>query len=135
MILVIDASVTIAWIAEDERSAYADAAIEACGTDRAVVPLLWYWEIANTLLVLERKGRLGDASATYATIVRALPVDGDPTALLQRTADEISFARRHALSVYDAAYLALAKSQRILLATLDARLARAARDEGAYFQP
>ena len=56
MTLVIDASVTIAWIAADESNAYADAALDACGSDPAIVPPLWYWEIANTLLVFERKG-------------------------------------------------------------------------------
>ena len=61
MTLVIDASVAIAWIAADEINAYADGALNACGSDPAIVPQLGYWEIANTLLVFERKRRLRNA--------------------------------------------------------------------------
>ncbi len=37
MRLVLDANVVIAWIAKDERSAYADAAVTAAESDRAIV--------------------------------------------------------------------------------------------------
>jgi len=47
--------------------------------------------------------------------------------------EEIELAQRHQLSVYDAAYLALAKSRELLLATLDQRLVGAASAEGFYF--
>jgi len=133
MILVIDASVTIAWIATDEQSAYAEAALTACGTDRAVVPALWRWEVANALLVLERKGRLADAAAVYSTVTRHLPISTEDDANESRGSEEIAFARRHNLSVYDSAYLALAKSNGLALATLDARLADAAKAEGVFF--
>ena len=42
----------------------------------------------------------------------------------------IALARRHRLTVYDAAYLELALRERLELATLDAALAEAARREG-----
>jgi predicted nucleic acid-binding protein len=133
MILVVDASVTIAWIADDERSEYADAVLKACGSDRAVVPALWRWEIANTLVMLERRNRVADAAATYSSIARYLPVDtaGDATESLGL--EEIGLAQRHQLSVYDAAYLALAKSRGLQLATLDAKLASAAKAERLFF--
>jgi predicted nucleic acid-binding protein len=133
MILVIDASIAIAWIADDERSEYADAVLVACGSDRAVVPALWRWEIANTLVMLERRGRVTDAAATYSSITRNLPIDaaGEPKEAL--SLEEIEIARRHQLSVYDAAYLALAKSRGLPLATLDTQLARAAKAERIFF--
>jgi predicted nucleic acid-binding protein len=133
MILVVDASVAISWIADDERSAYADAVLTAAASDRVVVPALWRWEIANTLVVLERRGRLADAGATYASVIRHLPIDVANDATHKRGLDEIELAQRHQLSVYDAAYLALAKSRELLLATLDKRLAGAASAEGFYF--
>jgi predicted nucleic acid-binding protein len=131
--LVIDASVTIAWIAKDEQSAYADGALTACGRDRAVVPALWRWEIANTLLVLERKRRLTDAAAVYRSVTRSLPIDAVTDTSESRVNEEIALARRHKLSIYDASYLALAKSTGFALATLDAKLARAALAEGVLF--
>lgn len=134
MILVVDASVTIAWIAKDERNAYAVSALEACGSDRAVVPGLWRWEIANTLLVLERRGRLQDAGQIYSSLLRTIPMNIESDAVNEsRALSEIELGRRHGLSVYDAAYLALAKSAGLPLATLDAKLARSAQSEGVLF--
>ncbi len=136
MILVVDASVTIAWIVEDEDSAYAVDVLAAFGTDNAVVPALWHWEISNTLMVLERKGRLADATTTFAQVLRFPIVVEQLTHSYDRRATlELELARKHRLSVYDAAYLALAKSMSHLLATLDLRLADAARAEGLLFEP
>ncbi len=70
MILVVDASVTIAWIVDDEDSAYAEGVLAAIETDNAVVPAIWHWEISNTLMVLERKGRLTDAITIFAQVLR-----------------------------------------------------------------
>jgi predicted nucleic acid-binding protein len=42
----------------------------------------------------------------------------------------MALARRHRLTVYDAAYLELALREHLPLATLDASLAAAARQEG-----
>jgi len=52
---------------------------------------------------------------------------------IDREPDEtviIDLARRHRLTVYDAAYLELALRERLDLATLDSTLAEAARREG-----
>lgn len=136
MILVVDASVAIAWIATDERSAYADAALEACGSDPAVVPALWYWEIANTLSVFERKGRLNDAVRLYESLLEYIPFAAE--SVIDRKArgiEELRLAKIHALTIYDAAYLATAKSTNVTLATLDTRLAKAAKAEQRYFSP
>jgi len=134
LILVVDASVTIAWIASDERSAYAEGALEACGSDPAIVPPLWYWEIANTLLVFERKGRLRDAAGTYASMLEQVSLSPD-TGIDRKTRglEELALARSYDLSIYDAAYLAIAKSAGVPLATLGTRLAKAAVAERLYF--
>jgi predicted nucleic acid-binding protein len=136
LILVIDASVTIAWIAEDEKSEYADFALHAFGSDAAIVPGIWHWEIANVLLALERRGRIADAIATYARVLQ-LPIDVELLAYSRdrRSITELELARKHQLSAYDAAYLALAKATQHPLATLDARLERAARAESLFFNP
>lgn len=135
MRLVIDASITIAWIATDERSAYAEAALAACGTDAAVVPLLWRWEIANALLVLERRSRLTDASAALERVLSELRVVIAENDSLAHRLREMELARRHELSIYDAAYLAAAKDEGLRLATLDDRLQSAADAEDVRFIP
>jgi predicted nucleic acid-binding protein len=132
--LVLDANVVIAWIAKDEASAYADAAVAAAESDRAIVPALWHWEIANMLVVLERKGRLGSAASVFSDIVAKLPIDVAPIdGVASRGASEIALAIKYGLSAYDAAYLALAVSSGTLLATLDEKLASAAASEKRWF--
>jgi predicted nucleic acid-binding protein len=130
--IVLDASVVIAIVADDETNDYALAALEACAEREIVVPALWRREVANTFVVLEREGRLLDASAAFANAARNFPVR---VAVDARIDDEIQIAKKHQLSVYDASYLALAIREKCVLATLDARLARAAAHEGAHFQP
>ncbi len=134
MILVVDASVTISWLVEDEHNEYADATLLAFGADSAIVPGIWHWEVCNTLLVLERKGRIEDAVATYSEVVR-LPIDVELLAYSQdrRAISELQLAQDHGLSAYDAAYLALAKATSHPLATLDAKLASAARKERLFY--
>lgn len=131
MRLVLDASVTIALVADDEHSAYAIAVLAAVSPGEGLVPILWRFEIANTLLTLERQGRVDDASATLETTREHFRVSVIATSPVR----EMQLAKKHHLTVYDAAYLALAIDERASLATLDSRLARAAQIEGVYFVP
>ncbi len=133
--LVLDSSVAIAWISEDERSDYADSVLRTCESSGALVPDLWGWEVANVLLVLERRGRIDDAAVAYAKDVSRLPVRYEDTPSPSRGRVAITLARRHGLTVYDAAYLALAKESGFPLATLDSQLATAAQAEGVFFSP
>jgi predicted nucleic acid-binding protein len=55
----------------------------------------------------------------------AVTLDGSPD-----EREVMALARRHRLTVYDAAYLELALREELPLATLDAALAEAARREG-----
>jgi predicted nucleic acid-binding protein len=55
----------------------------------------------------------------------AITIDGTPD-----ESGVLTLARRHRLTVYDAAYLELAVRNALPLATLDAMLATAARSEG-----
>lgn len=134
MILVVDSSVTVSWIAPDEDGVYADNVRVACGEDRPVVTALWHLEMANTLLTLERRRRLPNALAALAALLRDVPVTVDTTyAPAARSRAELELAKRHGLSVYDASYLAAALACGAPLATLDVALAKAAKAEGVFF--
>ncbi len=128
MPFVLDASVTACWVFRDEEHPVADFARDHLLDDGAVVPSLWWFEIRNILVVNERRGRLRENdSARFLLAVARLGIVQD------RTPDEaevLRLARRHRLSVYDAAYLELALRNRAGLATLDAQLVRAAQEEG-----
>jgi predicted nucleic acid-binding protein len=129
MPFVLDASVAVCWAFEDEDHPVAALAMERVRTDEARAPSLWWFEVRNALIVNERRGRLSESDT--AAFLRALArlnvtVDRSPD-----EADVLMLARRRQLSVYDAAYLELARRERLPLATLDAALATAARAERA----
>jgi len=74
----LDASVTLAWFFEDESNPYADAVAARLPECRAVVPSIWPLEIANALLVGERRGRATQAESTrWLGMLAALPIDVD----------------------------------------------------------
>ena len=61
---VLDASVALAWCFQDEAAPEADEALEALQEARALVPSLWFLEVANALLVAERRCRLSRPEAS-----------------------------------------------------------------------
>jgi predicted nucleic acid-binding protein len=124
---VLDASVAICWAMHDESDARADAARTRAMIDRPIVPALWWYEVRNILVLNERRGRISEAdSERFIESTGALP----HTAFPQDIRETLRLARNYRLSVYDSAYLALAKTEGIPLATLDRALEAAARAEG-----
>ena len=89
--------------------------------------MLWWFEVRNALIASERRGRLTEPhTAQFLREISRLAVTVD------RAPDEagvLTLARRHRLTVYDAAYLELAVREALPLATLDTQLAAAARSE------
>jgi predicted nucleic acid-binding protein len=129
MQLVIDASVTMAWCFEDEATPDTEAVLDRLQQDEAIVPPLWRLEVANVLLVAERRRRITEAQAArFVGLLGQLPIRIDPSAPDVSTL--LGLGRRHGLSAYDAAYLALAERLAVPLATLDERLATAGRSAG-----
>lgn len=127
MALVADASVVLAW-AFEEQFPNAEAALRRIRGEALVVPAIWWFEVRNILVLRERKGRWTEPQTVgfLRTPSRlALYIDGIP----EETA-VLTLARRHGLTVYDAAYLQLALREGLDLATLDTELAEAARAEG-----
>ena len=130
MRFVIDNSVLVAW-ALDEQSEYADAVGGRLGDAVVLAPALWPLEFANTLLVAERRGRLTEARASQLRDqVSGLGIVVVPDHPPRVLTDVLALARRHGLTVYDASYLDLAMRECVPLATLDDRLAGAARRAG-----
>jgi predicted nucleic acid-binding protein len=126
MVVVLDASVVIAW-AFKEQHAIAERALARIQAEEAIVPALWWYELRNVLVVGERQGRLTERQTArfLRNISRlAITIDFSPN-----EAEVLTLARRHRLTVYDAAYLELARREAIPLATLDQELAAAAQAE------
>lgn len=128
---VLDASLALQWFLEDEADRkYSLAVLVSLSEKRALVPLLWFYEVGNGLLMAHRRKRITlDQIGGFLTRLKALPMDAaqqTPSAILELPA----LAQSHSLTNYDAAYLALAKQYNLPLATMDASLRRAAVSAG-----
>jgi predicted nucleic acid-binding protein len=129
--LVIDSSVAIAWCFPDEHDDYSQSVLDALLTERAIVPELWQLEVANTLLVGERRDRSNQANTLiWIGFLASLPIAVDEQTKAHAFSETLSLARAQKLSVYDAAYLELAMRRGLPLATLDEKLKTAAQAVG-----
>ena len=128
MPFVLDASIAACWAFEDENHPAAALALERIRTDEALVPGIWWFEVRNTLIVNERRGRLSQADT--AIFLRGLSRLGVTIDRAPEESAVLALARTHRLSVYDASYLELAQRERLPLVTLDHDLRRAARAAG-----
>jgi predicted nucleic acid-binding protein len=122
---VVDASVAIAWLFEDEATPETEAVLDRLAHEEAHAPGLWELEVANVVLFAERRGRLSEAaSARIIERLRGLPIRLSPNS--PRLHHVLEVGRRYGLTSYDAVYLTLAQQLNLPLATLDRDLATAA---------
>lgn len=128
---VLDCSVTMSWFLQDELQARADKILELLRSSQAFVPSIWEYEVANVLLCARRDKRLtsGDITALLKQLA-ALPIKISPPVAVNELPAIIKVAEEGNLSAYDAAYLELALRQTLPLATLDKKLANAAKRFG-----
>jgi predicted nucleic acid-binding protein len=128
---VIDASVTLAWAFRDEQGAYAHAVLRLLGSDSARVPPVWLLEVANGVVIGERRGRIAkDEVSSVLAILGDLPIEPGPLSVSQALGPVLDLARTHRLSAYDASYLELAKREGVPLATQDDDMRSAAKAAG-----
>ncbi len=129
--MVIDASVTIAAVSDEVHTERARGILHVVAREGAVVPGLWSVEVANILLMMERRGMIdGDTRLRIGAQLESLPIMVDPETAGRALGRISEIAARHRLSVYDGCYLELSLRLGERLATFDAALARAAKDAG-----
>ncbi|MBO0912740.1 MAG: type II toxin-antitoxin system VapC family toxin [Acidobacteria bacterium] len=129
---VIDASATLPWRFEDEATPWTEALLDRVqGGEEVRVPAHWPLEVANTLLMARRSGRLTAAQVSeFIEDLAAFPIRMEQPLDLAHWPPILALAQVHRLTAYDAAYLALAKRTGLPLATLDGDLRKAAQAEG-----
>jgi predicted nucleic acid-binding protein len=126
-----DASLALQWFLEDEADRkYSLNVLSSLSEKRAIVPMLWFYEVGNGLLMAHRRKRISfDQITGFLSRLKALPID-----TAQQSPSEIldlpSLAQEHALTIYDATYLALAMKYNLTLATTDNAIRRAAASTG-----
>ena len=130
--LVLDASVAVAWCFPEESTPFTEGVLDllASGTE-AITAAIWPFEVANALLMGEKRKRISVAQVTTVLQrISALPIKLDPIRTDTAFSQILSFARQEQLTEYDAAYLELALREGLPVATLDNGLRRAARNAG-----
>jgi len=130
--LVMDGSTALGFLMRDERPSQAVRAIEALERGvPTVVPSHWALEVANGMLMAERRRRISRADAEEALdVLWQLPIETDGETGRRAAGETATLARQHGLTIYDAAYLELALRRGAALATTDAALAKAAKKAG-----
>jgi len=133
--MVLDASMALAWVfirqTPGERDC-ANRALQALHGAPASVPAIWHAEVANSLLVGERRHVVTPVqSADYLRRLDLLTIQVDPTAGASHRDAVLFIARKYDLTAYDACYLELALRLSATIATFDRKLASAAVAAGA----
>ena len=127
MHFVLDCSIAISWCLVDENNDYANAILAMMPDCEAYVPAIWSLEVANTLLVAERRNRMTQEQSQLAiALLQSLLIHVDQATDSKALSSTFALARKEGLAAYDAAYLELAIRLKLPIATLDRRLAEAA---------
>jgi predicted nucleic acid-binding protein len=129
--LVLDSSATMARVFPEERTNAILDVFKFVAENGAWVPELWRIEVANTLNVGIRRGRISTVNRNgIISDLESLPISIDWETKNHTWGRTLDLADNHQLTVYDATYLELALRLSLPLATLDNDLRKAARAEG-----
>lgn len=128
-VFVLDASVTLPWCFEDERTSFTESLLNRIRThETAMVPSHWPAEILNSLVQAKKRGRVvEDILQRFLKDLNSFPILIDDERSLIVWERIRALSETHRLTAYDAAYLELAQRNALPLATLDQDLQRAAR--------
>lgn len=131
MHFVIDASAVAPLAFDDEAGRIDDEKRMLIVTSSLAAPMHWPVEVANMLLMAFRRKRITDAQRVVGTtLCQSLSVEIDLEDPAHIWADSSEIAVADDLTLYDAAYLELARRKGYGLLTLDKALGQAARARG-----
>lgn len=126
---VLDCSITMTWCFEDEFDEYSQSVLQSLKQLKALVPPLWNLEVANVLLMAEKRKVLSVADTTrFMELLNSLPVYISD--LTFANAEIVTAARNNHLTSYDAIYLLLAMRSGNSIATKDQALKNACINNG-----
>jgi predicted nucleic acid-binding protein len=100
VMFVLDGSVSLAWYFKDEADQYADSVAARLASACAAAPVIWPLEIANAVLVGERRRRSTVAQAAkWLAYMESLPIAIDEQATSRVWTAVLDLARIHELSI------------------------------------
>ena len=122
---------TLAFLLPDERTTEAEKVLDRIVAEGAWVPSLWRLEVANSLSMAVKRGRIRPAYRdTALENLAALNIQTDSETDKMAWAATLGLADQFALTLYDATYLELSVRRNLPLATLDSELQKAAKKLG-----
>ena len=122
--IVVDASLALKWLVEEERS---DEAISwAAKQEQLIAPTLMRVEVANALFKKARDGEIESGAVPYAFASLSTFIT-NWTELDDVVSDALLLALELRHPVYDCCYLALAQQQGLQVATAGVKLIRRCR--------
>jgi len=126
-LIVVDASLVIAWLVTDELPAENTGIYDTLPDQLLLVPSHWTIEVSNALRSRRKSGRLtiGDFHAILERL-DLLSIGIQPPPELDEIGPLAEFALTHTLTTYDAAYVQLALQHSVPLATLDREMRNSA---------
>ena len=134
IVLVIDASIALSWLfqrVKPDEVTLADKALQSLVSESAVVPAIWHIEVANGLLVAERRKVVTEAQTfDYLGRLSRLPIGTDDVSVPARREIVMSLAREYSITARNATYLDLALRFGARLSSFDAVLIAAMRRAG-----
>ena len=131
MSLVLDASLTMAWAFDDERTPETENTMEEVGRNGAVVPPLWRLEVVNAFQIGIRRHRIDQIYRDKLLArLKRLPISIDQDGDNHTWTTTLRLSDRYGLTIYDACYLELAQRLNLPLASLDQELRAAAHSLG-----
>ena len=134
--IVVDASIFVAWLLNEPRQSSEQQVWDALVSESALVPVHWPNEVANALRRAVRRKRilLEDIAPTLGDLAPfEIKLSTPPS--IQDIEALTKDALRLDLSVYDLQYVNLAKRHRLPLATIDAAMRSAARNVDVIVLP
>lgn len=137
MNFVLDCSVTIPWLRDDQPDPYADAVLESLKDRYAYVPVLWSYEVANALVIAQRRNVVSASQAAqFLDQIRDLNILVQTIHDLKHDQTLVALGHTYGLTAYDGAYLKLAMVRGLPLATRDEALKKACLKAGVLlFKP
>jgi len=127
---VLDTSIAASWCFKDEYDDFPQRLLERLSDvrtgDLAVVPSLWFVELANTLDIGEKRRRVAKGRADeLLSMVGYLQLEIE-IADLRKTRETLRISQSQGITVYDASYLEVCLRRSLPIASKDADMLRAA---------